>query len=245
MKYGGIFMVKLMLDAGHGMHTLGKGVPSMHEFEFNNPVARYVAEGLANYQNVQTFFAHDLSGERDIPLEERTDHANQLHVDAYFSFHANAGTRSASGTETFVYPNCPAKTRALGLAMHNTLVNTIGLKNRGLKTADFHVLRETDMSAVLFEHAFMTNAGDLALLKSDAFRRKCADSHIRAIAQVYGLLKKVVVIPKVIPAPVSGHVHRVLVNGVQVGSFGDVDNLVNVVKDQINNNVKQIEIVLV
>jgi N-acetylmuramoyl-L-alanine amidase len=185
-------MIELMLDAGHGLNTAGKRSidGSLHEWSFNSVVAKYTADLLAQYENVKTYFAHDVTGARDVPLQERTDTANKLGVDAYISFHANAGPTTARGLETFVFPKCPQSTIALGNAIHNSLIKTLGVTNRGLKRADFHVLRETDMDAALIEHSFMTNAQDLKLLKDDDFRHKCAQGTVDALVAFYGLKKK-------------------------------------------------------
>jgi hypothetical protein len=186
-------MVKFMLDAGHGYYTSGKRSldGSLREWSFNSVVAKYVADLLCQYENVTTYFAHDLTGVRDVPLQERTNNANALKVDAYISIHANAGVSTARGLETFIHPICPQQTVNLGSAIHNNLINTTGMINRGLKRADFHVLRESDMDAVLIEYGFMTNDEDLKLLKSDEFRHKCAEGTVNALVSFYGLKKKV------------------------------------------------------
>lgn len=183
-----------MLDSGHGFNTPGKRSldGSLHEWSFNSIVAKYVADLLSQYENVTTYFAHDVTGATDVPLQTRTDKANQLGVDAYISFHANAGAVTARGLETYIYPTCPPKTVALGMAIHKSLIPTTGMTDRGLKRADFHVLRETKMDAVLIEHGFMTNDQDLRLLKDDAFRHKCAEGTVNALVSFYGLKKKVI-----------------------------------------------------
>jgi len=50
--------------------------------------------------------------------------------------------------------------------------------DRGVKKANYAVLRETRMPAVLIECGFMTNREEAALLMSNAYRVQCA----RAIA---------------------------------------------------------------
>ena len=53
-------------------------------------------------------------------------------------------------------------------------------------TANFHVLRETHMPAVLCECAFMDNLREANLLLSDAFRRECADEICKGICEYFG-----------------------------------------------------------
>lgn len=187
--------MKFMLDAGHSRVTPGKRSPDgMLEFEFNSVVANYAKALLEGYENTIVYFAHDPSGNVDIPLITRTNRANELNVDAFVSIHANAfgpgGWHSASGIETFVYTTKPKNAYELAIKIQTNLLRASGLPNRGVKTADFHVLRETDMDAVLAECGFMTNKTDLSKLKSDAYRKAAAEAIVDALAEQYQLVKK-------------------------------------------------------
>lgn len=184
--------MKIMLDAGHGFNTEGKRSPDgLKEYEFNRKVAADAKELLQAYQNVTVYFAH--SDARDVPLQERTDTANRLKVDAYVAIHANANGSTwndAGGIETYVYPTKPAEAYQLAEKIQKHLVALTGLKNRGVKTADFHVLRETHMTAVLAECGFMTNRNEAQLMHTDAFQKKCAEAITLAIAEQYHLVSK-------------------------------------------------------
>ncbi|UII55576.1 N-acetylmuramoyl-L-alanine amidase [Cytobacillus spongiae] len=184
--------MKMMIDAGHGYNTPGKRSPDgLREYEFNRAVANYVKLFLENYQNVTVYFAH--SDQRDVPLTERTDRANALKVDCFVSIHANAygsGWNSADGIETYVYTTKPREAYELALKIQKYIIASTGRDNRGVKTADFHVLRETNMTAVLVECGFMTNQEEAKLLRSDAYRRTCADAIVKALAEQYKLVKK-------------------------------------------------------
>jgi N-acetylmuramoyl-L-alanine amidase len=187
--------MKIMLDAGHGYNTPGKRSPDgMREFEFNSSVANHAKALLEGYENTTVYFAHDPSGKVDIPLTTRTDRANELKVDAFVSIHGNAfgpgGWHAASGIETFVYPTRPKEANELANRIQKGLVMVSGLPNRGVKTADFHVLRETKMDAVLAECGFMTNKNDVKLLKSEDYRKKVAGVIVESLAAQYGLKKK-------------------------------------------------------
>lgn len=184
--------MKIMLDAGHGYNTPGKRSPDgLREYEFNRAVASHAKALLDAYKNVIVSFAH--SDKRDVPLDERTDSANSQHVDTYVAIHGNAyGTswNDAGGIETYVYPTRPKEAVELAQKIQKQLVMLTGLRNRGVKTANFHVLRETYMTAVLCECGFMTNKEELALMRSDAYRRKCAEAIVKGIAEQYHLVKK-------------------------------------------------------
>ena len=187
--------MRIVIDAGHGPDTPGKRSPdeSLREYQFNSAVARYVADELLHgYEDVEILLTHDDS--RDVSLRERTDRANAWKADVFVSIHANAygagGWNDAKGIETFVYTTRPAAAVKLAEAVHRNLIRMTGRPDRGVKTANFHVLRETKMPAILVECGFMTNREEAALLKTDAYRRKCAEAIVAGIAEVYGLRKK-------------------------------------------------------
>jgi hypothetical protein len=182
-----------MIDPGHDLYTAGKGVPGMKEFEFNRAVVSYMKELLKQYEDVTTHLSHDLFDGVDTPLSVRTDLANKGKVKAFISVHADAFRNAAAKGETvFIYLKTGDSTLKLANAINEELKADMSISNRGVKRADFAVLRDTNMDSVLIEFGFMTNPEDLALLKSDAYRRKCAEMVVRALAKHYGLKKKVV-----------------------------------------------------
>lgn len=217
-------MLKFEIDAGHGNNTAGKRAPddSMREHHFNASVARYLDAELAKYENVQTAFSHDPSGMIDIPLKTRTDKANAWKADCFVSIHANAfkgvwGTHG--GIDTFVYVTKPKEAVELATKVQANLIKETGLRNRGVKAENFHVLRESKMTAILCECGFMDNKEELALLKSDAYRRKCAKAIADGLAAHYKLKLKPVSAPKPAPPSTPGKLHRV-----QLGAFSDRKN---------------------
>ena len=61
------------------------------------------------------------------------------------------------------------------------------LTNRGNKTANFAVLRDTAAPAELHELAFITNTTDAAKLASTTERQKAAEAHLIAIQRHYNI----------------------------------------------------------
>lgn len=168
--------MKIIIDAGHGPGTIGKRTPDgrMREFHFNNAVAEEVKKRLSA-DGYTVLFSHQQ--DRDVPLKERAGFANRSGAKLLVSIHANAAGHSfgpAQGIESFIYPAAPARTRKFGQLLQNSLILSTGRKDRGLKTADFAMLRDTSMPAVLVECGFMTHKHESALLQSDEYRMRCA-----------------------------------------------------------------------
>lgn len=181
-----------MLDAGHGPNTPGKRSPdNFKEFTFTSSVADYAKALLESYENTIIYFAH--SHKEDVPLKERTDKANRLKVDCYVAIHANAyGStwNNANGIETYVYITKPKEALDLAKRVQKNLIIATGLEDRGVKTADFHVLRETNMTAILSECGFYTNKTELKLIRSESYQKTCAEAIVKGIVDQYKLKKK-------------------------------------------------------
>ncbi|MGD6831756.1 N-acetylmuramoyl-L-alanine amidase [Sutcliffiella halmapala] len=213
--------MKIVLDAGHGYSTTGKRTPDgMREYEFNRVVAQYTREELLKYQDVEVLFTH--SDERDVPLQERTDRANSWEADAFISIHANAygsgGWNTAQGIETYTPAVESPNSDRLARLVHPRLIHATGRRDRGIKTANFHVLRETKMASILVECGFMTYYPEAQLLKTDSYRKTCARAIAEGVAEYFNLELK--------PTPPPAKA----VYKVQVGAFKaqeNADNLAN------------------
>ncbi|WP_307257940.1 N-acetylmuramoyl-L-alanine amidase [Oikeobacillus pervagus] len=219
--------MKMMLDAGHGYSTPGKRSPDgFREYEFNHAVANYAKDFLKQYKDITIYFAH--SDQRDVPLIERTNLANHLGVDIYIAIHANAYGSSwngAEGIETYVYPSRPSEAVALANRIQRNIVIATGRKDRGVKTADFHVLRETNMTAVLIEGGFMTNKEEANLLRSASYQKAVAEAIVKAVAEQYHLQKKENQPESPTAPPTQTSYYRV-----QVGAFHNKENALSLVK---------------
>ncbi len=168
--------MKIIVDAGHGPGTIGKRTPDgrMREFHFNSAVAEEVKKRLTA-EGYTVLFSHQL--DRDVPLKERTRFANSSGAELLVSIHANASGNNyspAQGIESFIYPTAPQRTQKFGRLLQNSLIASTQRKDRGLKTADFAMLRDTVMPAVLVECGFMTHRHEAALLQSADYRMRCA-----------------------------------------------------------------------
>lgn len=170
--------MKIIVDAGHGPNTSGKRSPDgrLREFHFNSAVAEEVKKRLL-LDGHTIIFSHQ--PDSDVPLAERIQLANRLQVDLFLSVHANASGstfNAANGIETFIHPNASPFAKKVAAALQQALILSVKRRDRGVKRADFAVLRDTRMPAVLVECGFMTNREELALLQSDNYRKRCASA---------------------------------------------------------------------
>lgn len=182
--------MKIFIDPGHGGTDPGASGHGLREKDVVLDLALALAKKLKNY-NCQVKLARDK--DVTLSLSDRTKAANDWGADFYFSIHINGHTNAdANGYEDFIYPTVSQKTTDIRRAIHAAVAPVwtgAGRANRGMKTANFHVLRETRMPAVLVENGFISNAKDAELLKDTAFRGRLVEAMAKGIVDALGLQK--------------------------------------------------------
>lgn len=184
-------MVKIALDAGHGYNTPGKRTPDdEREWSFNNEVILAAIERLKTYQGVEILRLDDPSGKTDVPLKERTNKANKWGADVLVSAHHNASNgkwHNGGGVETYVYTKASAKSVDVANAVHRRIVDAMGLRDRGVKTADFHMTRESAMPSILVEGGFMDSTVDVKAMRDKSKLKAQGYAIADGIAEVFNL----------------------------------------------------------
>ena len=187
-------MSKLIaVDAGHGLHTPGKRTPDgEREWSFNNKVVIALINELHRL-GLRTVRLDDPSGQRDVPLGERTRKANNAKADVLVSVHHNALTGrwgTHTGTEIYSYPGSK-KSKELADKLQPKLAETYGLRNRGAKTANFHMLRESKMPAILTEGGYMDSRIDIVKMRDSEVLKRAGITIARNVADCLGVEVKV------------------------------------------------------
>lgn len=167
----------VVIDAGHGDHDPGAiGVTKKREKDFNLAMALKVEKLLAKEQNIEVVLTR--SNDTFLELKDRAKIANDLKADVFISIHANSGPSTASGTETYYYHESD---KALANALHKEIVKAMGLKDRGVRYGNFHVIRETKMPGALLEVGFLSNKTDESKLFDPATQDRVAEAIVRGI----------------------------------------------------------------
>jgi N-acetylmuramoyl-L-alanine amidase len=211
-------MVRIVLDAGHGGHDPGAVANGLKEKDLTLAMAKHTGRMLGEYEGVEVIYTR--TDDRYLSLEERAAIANKVGADFFLSIHINAG--GGTGFESYIYNgNVSSATIAYQNVIHAEIMKAIGdVKDRGKKRANYAVLRETCMPAILTENLFIDNPNDAAKLKSEQFLLQVAHGHVQGIVKAFGLKKKAKPTPSQPQQKVSdGKLYRV-----QVGAFTDPDN---------------------
>ncbi len=189
--------MRLALDAGHGMYTPGKRVPKeldpkeTREWVLNDRVVKHLIRYLENF-NVDILRVDDPIGTHDVPLRDRVRKANDFKADLYLSIHHNAfeGVWSGGGTSVYRYPSSTKTPIDLLQSFYNEVVNQTklyGNRISPINEANFHVLRETKMTAILLENGFMDSKVDWPIIKTDEHAKKTATGIVNFLILNYGI----------------------------------------------------------
>lgn len=175
-------MAKIMIDAGHGGHDPGAIGSRSKEKDNVLKVSKKLKTLLEKHGHTV-----ELTRYTDIflNLSERARMANKWGADYFISLHNNSAVnRNATGFETFIYNGkVSEKTVNFQKFVHDEIAKHIGIRDRGKKRANFAVLRETKMPAVLIEYAFISNIEDETILieKADELAKWTCNGIIKAI----------------------------------------------------------------
>lgn len=179
----------VILDAGHGGYDLGCRLSSCNEKSLALSTTLMIKKCLTDmgYRVI-------LTRSRDIflSLKKRTTIANETKSKLFVSIHYNAAKNcEAKGIEVFYYKSKDKwrslASRKLAIRVLSKLVDRTGAKNRGVKTGNFHVIRETKMPAILVEGGFITHEEERNRLKDPAYRQKIARGIAEGIDSYFNL----------------------------------------------------------
>jgi len=184
-----------IIDNGHASSTPGKRSPffsdgtQLLEYHFNREVAQKLCADL----HAEGIDYHLLVPEdhQDISLGERCRRANNLpstKKKILVSIHGNAAGDGVSwspahGLETFHHAGSTSGHK-IAVIFQQHIKGETSLKSRGIKTANFYILKYTSMPAILTENGFFTNKKECEYMRSEAGTTNIARGHLKAIKEV-------------------------------------------------------------
>ncbi|HEK9099619.1 N-acetylmuramoyl-L-alanine amidase [Bacillus pfraonensis] len=180
--------MKLVIDAGHGGYDSGAVGNGLIEKNLTLQIAKRVRDILLTNYTINIKMTRD--SDVFISLSERANVANAFGADFFISFHINSG--GGTGFESYIYnglsntSSAAAKQQKMHAAV-NPVLTKYGLRDRGAKKANYAVLRETAMDALLTEAAFIDTTFDANLLKNPQFIEDLCQAYARGIAAILGL----------------------------------------------------------
>ena len=185
--------IKIALDAGHGLNTAGKQTPDgIKEWSLNDKVRDKVVSILSAY-DVEIIHTDNNEGNVDETLSSRLSKYLNAGVNAFVSIHHNAFSgnwNGATGVEVYTDKNPTAKDTQLATLIYNKMVAYTGLKGRGIKKANFYVINQNKLPAILVEGGFMDGTNDYKVITSEAGQDAYARAVAEGLIEFLGLKKK-------------------------------------------------------
>jgi N-acetylmuramoyl-L-alanine amidase len=166
----------IVVDAGHGGKDAGA---ASKRFDYEEKaLTLQTALAICRHLN-ELGYKTQLTRSSDafIPLEKRAEMANELNADLFVSIHYNfSANEEAKGIEIFTYHEAKTPTskrvivsKEVGHEVLKSLVRETKATSRGLKEANFAVIRETKMPAILIEAGFLSNAVERKKLRDPTY----------------------------------------------------------------------------
>ncbi|WP_288794667.1 N-acetylmuramoyl-L-alanine amidase [uncultured Megamonas sp.] len=182
----------ITIDPGHGGSDSGAVGPNGYtEKEGAFAISQKVAS-ILNQSGAKVVMTRDSDVDVYGPnasarneLQARVDVGNNANSDIFVSIHCNAFVNpAANGTQTFYYGSSYQGQR-LAQSIQEKMIEVNGLRDRGISTCNFYVVKHSYMPAVLIETAFITNYDEEALLSDDEWQTTMAKAIAEGINEYF------------------------------------------------------------
>ena len=176
--------ITVVIDAGHGGHDFGGKHDDLLEKDLANSISKKI-EALNSDKNVKLLFTRD--DDKFVELVERTNFINSIKPDLVLSLHVNNNKNTTtSGFEIFVSDKSIAyeKSNELAQKLVVDFEKNIPLKNRGVKTAPFWILKNSEVPALTLEMGFLSNTTDREYITSEEGQNQIAQTILNFVSDL-------------------------------------------------------------
>lgn len=188
-------LIDIVIDPGHGGKDSGAVGNGLKEKDIVLALGLAIKKRLEANYNARVHMTR--TTDVFVELEDRAAFANKLKAKLFVSIHINSAASLARGFETYIYNKTSSqKTKDAQKAITDEIyakIKPLGSLIHGsspYKSANYSVLRNTNMAAVLTESAYINTPADAALLKNAKFIEALVQGHVNGIAKAAGLTKK-------------------------------------------------------
>lgn len=196
------YIPSLIFDDGHGDDTAGKRSPDGTRENWYNKAVTFKLGEKAKAMGFNVFYTAPEDG--DVALQVRTDRANAefaklkkkypkadpkklaILVSNHYNALRGIWDQTKGGVETYFYPGSVAG-EALAKAIQKYLIQGTKQVNRGAKSQNLHMIRESAMPAVLVEGGFMDVRVEAELMLKDSFQDEVATEELKGICEYLGV----------------------------------------------------------
>jgi len=175
--------INVVIDAAHGGEDFGSTIAEITEKQIIDQV---IAKIQAFNKNKNIIIHYTRSTDRFIPLKDRTDFINTIKPDLVLSLHVNASPNSnTSGMEFYVSKesNFYEKSNLIAENFQTKFLDS-NYKVAEIKNANFHILKNSEVPAVIMELGYLTNDIDKKNLVNNNEQNQIAKKIIECFSEL-------------------------------------------------------------
>jgi len=184
----------IFIDAGHNYSGMDTGASSggLREEQLTWQMAdklRVALErnGFVVLMSRETMTTNVANTSIKESLNKRCELANDARAEIFISIHCNAG--GGTGVETYCYSKSSLGYNLASCVQDNVIENT-GMTDRKVKTANFVVIRDTVMPAILVETGFIDREEDAKIISSEEGQTMIVEGIAMGVCEYKGVLYK-------------------------------------------------------
>ncbi len=170
----------VVIDPGHGGKDSGAlGIGGVLEKDIILPISNKIA-AILQQNGVQVIMTRN--SDYFVSLPGRVQMAEKARATLFVSIHANsagAGRPDVNGLETYYYDSGSD----LAGIVHKSILQSLNVRDRGVRRARFFVLRKSSMPSILVETGYLTGREDVAKLQTSAYQNQMAQAIARGVLQ--------------------------------------------------------------
>jgi N-acetylmuramoyl-L-alanine amidase len=173
----------IVIDAGHGGTDLGATKDDLNEKNLISEITKKI-KSLYSDSDVTIHFTR--TDDEFIDLKNRTNLINAIKPDLVISLHINSSKNiDKNGFEIFITDKIDFldENKILAGKLSSKLSKT-QLKNRGLKTAPFHILKNSSCPSMVVELGFISNENDRKFIASEKGQAEIAEIILEFISDI-------------------------------------------------------------
>ncbi len=177
--------IVIVIDASHGGKDFGSNNKGFSEKAIVASISKKIKDLNSDSEIIIRFTRTD---DENLTLLERVNIVNEIKPDLFISLHINNSKNpTINGYEVYICDKSTTldKSKVLANRLINSFSSSFPLENRGLKTAQFLVLKKSEVPSILIELGYLSNEFDRNYLTDDQNQNEIA----KKILEFIGSLK--------------------------------------------------------
>lgn len=181
----------VVLDPGHGGVDPGAVSNGIKEKDIVYNILYTYAKKYFNAKTSVVKAYWTRVNDTKIELNDRAAFAESVGADCFISLHMNSASSTAKGTEVYysVTNNKPADSgltsEKLADYFQKSIVDKLSTYSRGVKTAQFVVIKKNTVPAILVELGFISNTDDREKFTDTTYQKKTAKLFYDSIVNIF------------------------------------------------------------